>query len=109
VEDNHTVVAKALPGLRSQDCSTGQQPSTGTLGTLVPESTGATVCAATPSPTQAGAIVPRRRFQKGNIIIRGKTPRRYGMYWKNRPAIHQPAWPSILSQQAQGKSLTPVA
>jgi hypothetical protein len=24
--------------------------------------------------------VPRRRFQKGNIIIRGKTPRRYGMY-----------------------------
>ncbi len=22
----------------------------------------------------------RRRFQKGNIIIRGKTPRRYGMY-----------------------------
>jgi integrase len=24
--------------------------------------------------------VPRRRFQKGNIIIRGKTPRHYGMY-----------------------------
>ena len=24
--------------------------------------------------------MPRRRFQKGNIIIRGKTPRRYGMY-----------------------------
>jgi integrase len=24
--------------------------------------------------------VPRRRFQKGNIIIRGKTPRRYGMF-----------------------------
>ena len=22
----------------------------------------------------------RRRFQKGNIIIRGKTPQRYGMY-----------------------------
>src|ERR1700687_3710293 len=35
---------------------------------------------ATPSPIQAGAIVPRRRFQKGNIIIRGKTPQRYGMY-----------------------------
>jgi integrase len=35
---------------------------------------------ATPSPIQAGAFVPRRRFQKGNIIIRGKTPRRYGMY-----------------------------
>ncbi len=24
--------------------------------------------------------MPRRRFQKGNIIIRGKTPQRYGMY-----------------------------
>jgi len=24
--------------------------------------------------------VPRRRFQKGNIIIRGKTPQHYGMY-----------------------------
>jgi hypothetical protein len=24
--------------------------------------------------------VPRRRFQQGNIIIRGKTPRRYGMF-----------------------------
>jgi len=40
----------------------------------------AIVAAATPSPIQAGAIVSRRRFQKGNIIIRGKTPRRYGMY-----------------------------
>src|SRR5258707_15661566 len=29
---------------------------------------------------KAGAIVSRRRFQRGNIIIRGKTPRRYGMY-----------------------------
>src|SRR6266851_9805445 len=38
------------------------------------------VATATPSPIQAGAIVPRRRFQKGNIIIRGKTPQRYGMY-----------------------------
>jgi hypothetical protein len=35
---------------------------------------------ATPSPIRAGAIVPRRRFQKGNIIIRGKRPQRYGMY-----------------------------
>src|SRR5713226_5867780 len=35
---------------------------------------------ATPSPIQAGGIVPRRRFQKGNVIIRGKTPQRYGMY-----------------------------
>lgn len=40
----------------------------------------AIVTTATPSPIQAGAIVSRRRFQKGNIIIRGKTPRRYGMF-----------------------------
>src|SRR5467141_420649 len=40
----------------------------------------AIVAPATPSPIQAGAIVSRRRFQRGNIIIRGKTPRRYGMY-----------------------------
>lgn len=38
------------------------------------------VATATPSPIQAGAIVSRRRFQRGNIIIRGKAPRRYGMY-----------------------------
>jgi hypothetical protein len=25
----------------------------------------------------------RRRFQKGNVIIRGKTPQRYGMYRKD--------------------------
>src|SRR5258708_19514953 len=42
--------------------------------------TDAIVATATPSPIQAGAIVSRRRFQRGNIIIRGKTPRRYGMY-----------------------------
>src|SRR5882762_3782818 len=49
----------------------------------VPMTTGATdaiVATATPSPIQAGAIVSRRRFQRGIIIIRGKTPRRYGMY-----------------------------
>src|SRR5260370_8721678 len=49
----------------------------------VPMTTGATdaiVATATPSPIQAGVIVSRRRFQRGNIIIRGKTPRRYGMY-----------------------------
>src|SRR5258706_515885 len=40
--------------------------------------TDAIVATATPSPIQAGAIVSRRRFQRGNIIIRGKTPRRYG-------------------------------
>ena len=33
-----------------------------------------------PRRQNQGAIVSRRRFQKGNIIIRGKTPRRYGMY-----------------------------
>jgi len=73
------VVGNALPGVPSQDSSTGQA-GTGTTVTLVPEATSAKVSAATPSQTQAGAIVPRRRFQKGNIIIRGKTPRRYGMY-----------------------------
>ena len=41
---------------------------------------GAIVASATPSSIQARSFVPRRRFQKGNIIIRGKTPTRYGMY-----------------------------
>jgi integrase len=40
----------------------------------------AIVAPATPSSIQARSFVPRRRFQKGNIIIRGKTPKRYGMY-----------------------------
>jgi integrase len=40
----------------------------------------AIVAPATLSSIQARSIVPRRRFQKGNIIIRGKTPKRYGMY-----------------------------
>src|SRR5258708_6379401 len=44
------------------------------------KATDAIVSTATPSPIQAGAIVSRRRFQRGNIITRGKTPRRYGMY-----------------------------
>src|ERR1700688_2070667 len=47
---------------------------------MTPQYNDDTVPHATPSPIQAGAIVPRRRFQKGNIIIRGKTPQRYGMY-----------------------------
>src|SRR5271163_999164 len=38
------------------------------------------VAPATPSSIQARSFVPRRRFQKGNIIIRGKTPKRYGMF-----------------------------
>jgi len=45
-----------------------------------PEAILAIVSTATPSPIQAGAIVSRRRFQRGIIVIRGKTPRRYGMY-----------------------------
>src|SRR5690349_14931027 len=49
-------------------------------GTVTAVTVDATVPAATPSPIQAGAIVSRRRFQRGNIIVRGKTPRRYGMY-----------------------------
>src|SRR5216683_3266756 len=58
-----------------------KQPSS--CGQDVPvtaRATDAIVSTATPSPIQAGAIVSRRRFQRGNIIIRGKTPRRYGMY-----------------------------
>jgi hypothetical protein len=47
---------------------------------MTPQHSDDTVPHATPSPIRAGAIVPRRRFQKGNIIIRGKTPQRYGMY-----------------------------
>jgi hypothetical protein len=39
-----------------------------------------TVSDATPSSLKAGGIVPRRRFQKGNISARGKTPMRYGMF-----------------------------
>jgi Phage integrase, N-terminal SAM-like domain len=79
VETNQIVVGNALPGVPSQDSSTGQA-GTGTTVTLVPEATSAKVSAATPSSNHAGSFVPRRRFQKGNIIIRGKTPRRYGMY-----------------------------
>ena len=61
------------------EASTGQA-STVAIVPLVSDAANAMVSAATPAPIQAGAIVPRRRFQKGNIIIRGKTPRRYGMY-----------------------------
>src|SRR5438874_2570887 len=49
-------------------------------GTVTAVTVDATVATATPSSIQAGAIVSRRRFQRGNIIVRGKTPRRYGMY-----------------------------
>jgi integrase len=59
------MVAKALPGLRSQDDKTGQQPSTGTPGTFVPESLDATFSPATPLPVQAGRValgIPRGGF-----------------------------------------------
>jgi integrase len=72
VEPSQIGVAKALPGLRSQDGTTGQAVTT--------EASNAMVFTATPSPMRVGAIVPRRRFQKGNISVRGKTPTRYGMF-----------------------------
>ena len=49
-------------------------------GPMTETTSDAIVAPATPSSIQARSIVPRRRFQKGNIIIRGKTPTRYGMY-----------------------------
>src|SRR6266436_3173302 len=58
-------------------------PQPSSCGQPVPvtaRATDAIVSTATPSPIQAGAIVSRRRFQRGIIIIRGKTPRRYGMF-----------------------------
>src|SRR3984893_3171137 len=96
--------------------SQGQQGS-GASVTLVPEASSAKVSAATPFPTQAGAIVPRRRFQKGNIIIRGKTARRYGMYREDvlqangtfkrvrRCVLLGPV--SIMSERAAWKSFQP--
>jgi integrase len=72
VEEGQKLVAKALPGLRSLDSTTGQAVTT--------EASDAMVFTATPSPMRVGGIVPRRRFQKGNISVRGKTPTRYGMY-----------------------------
>src|SRR5579859_2880687 len=39
------------------------------------------VSLATPSSLRAGGIVPRRRFQKGRLVIRGiRNPQRCGMY-----------------------------
>src|SRR5260370_27879664 len=64
---------KALEGRREQ-VRPGQDVQ------MTGGATDAIVATATPSPIQAGAIVSRRRFQRGNVIIRGKTPRRYGMY-----------------------------
>jgi integrase len=49
-------------------------------GPVTETTSNAIVAPATPSSIQARSTVPRRRFQKGNIIIRGKTPTRYGMF-----------------------------
>ena len=56
MEDNQTGVGNALPGVPSQDGTTGQAVTT--------ESSDAKVFTATPSPIRAGGIVPRRRFQR---------------------------------------------
>jgi integrase len=56
-------------------------------GPVTPFGDSAIVAPATPSSIQARSPVPRRRFQKGNIIIRGKTPKRCGMY---REDVRQP-------------------
>lgn len=50
------------------------------MGGLPSRNPRGTVSLATPSSLKAGGIVPRRRFQKGNISVRGKTPMRYGMF-----------------------------
>ena len=79
MEADGNVVAKALPGLRSQDGTTGQA-STGAFVSLALEPADAKVSAATPLPVQAGRVALRRRFQKGTLIIRGKKPTRCGVY-----------------------------
>jgi hypothetical protein len=79
VEDKQSRVGNALPGVPSQDSSTGL-PSTGTPVRLDSLSGDATVSTATPLPVQAGRVVLRRRFQIGTLIVRGKKPTRCGVY-----------------------------
>ena len=78
MEEHQSGAGNALPGVPSQDSSTGQ-PSTVTSVQLVPYGQGATVSTATSLPVQAGVAL-RRRFQKGTLIVRGKTPVRCGIY-----------------------------
>jgi len=78
VEDNQTLVGNALPGVPNREGSTGQL-STVTSVTLVSEAQGATVSTATSLPVQAGVAL-RRRFQKGTLIVRGKTRVRCGVF-----------------------------
>ncbi len=65
------------PDQLEKQTETGQVCPSGSVTGIASD---AIVAAATPSSIQARSFVPRRRFQKGNIIIRGKTPTRYGMY-----------------------------
>src|SRR6267143_1151886 len=62
-------------------CSPENPASTaGTSGPVTSQSDAANVSSATPLPVQAGRVALRRRFQKGTLIIRGKTPTRCGIY-----------------------------
>ena len=78
MKQSQTAVGNALPGVPNRDDETGQA-GTGTHGTLVPDGASATVSPATSLPVQAGVAL-RRRFQKGTLIVRGKTPVRCGVY-----------------------------
>jgi len=51
-----------------------------TPGPVTSQSDAANVSSATPLPVQAGRVALRRRFQKGTMITRGKTPTRCGIY-----------------------------
>jgi integrase len=73
-------VIEELKGVPRPSGGEIEQSSSGQDVPMTIGATDAIVATATPSPIQAGAIVARRRFQRGNIIVRGKTPRRYGMY-----------------------------
>lgn len=70
MEDNQNVVAKALPGLRSQDSSTGQL-GTGTAATLVSAPTSGTLAAAKPDKRTRKKSMSRRSGQSGYIEERG--------------------------------------
>lgn len=72
MEEGQKLVGNAQPGVPSQDNTTGQA--------VTSEASDDKVFAATPSPMRVGGIVPRRRFQKGNLGVRGKVPMRFGMY-----------------------------
>jgi integrase len=57
-------------------------PEGSCLGESLPFTLGnSRVSPATPSSSKAGGIVPRRRFQKGRMVVRGvKNPQRCGIY-----------------------------